>query len=107
MPAPTIDALCRRYHVRRLDLFGSAATGHFDQNLSDLDFLVEFEPLEPAVYADSYFGFLEELTSLFGRSVDLVTEAALANPHFRRRVLAERRTLFVMPKKKDNTDEHG
>ena len=35
-------ALCRRFHVRRLDLFGSAARGDFDPERSDLDFLVEF-----------------------------------------------------------------
>ena len=35
--------LCRRFHVRRLDLFGSAAGDDFDAERSDLDFLVEFE----------------------------------------------------------------
>ena len=38
-----ISALCRRYGVRRLELFGSAATEVFDPPRSDLDFLVEFE----------------------------------------------------------------
>ncbi len=92
--AAVLSALCRRFHVHRLDQFGSAATGRFDPARSDLDFLVEFEPVEPAVYADAYFGLRESLISLFGRSVDLVTEASLANPYFRRRVLAERQTLF-------------
>ena len=35
--------LCRRYGVRRLELFGSAATGAFEPERSDLDFLVEFD----------------------------------------------------------------
>ena len=35
---PALQALCRRFGVRRLDLFGSAATGRFDPALSDLDF---------------------------------------------------------------------
>jgi predicted nucleotidyltransferase len=38
-----LRALCRRFHVRRLDLFGSAARGDFDPERSDVDFLVEFE----------------------------------------------------------------
>ena len=92
--AALLSALCRRFHVRRLDQFGSAATGRFDSARSDLDFLVEFEPLEPAVYADTYFGLREGLIALFGRSVDLVTEASLTNPYFRNRVLAERQTLY-------------
>lgn len=41
---PAIAELCRRFGVRRLDLFGSAAMGRFDPQRSDLDFLVEFEP---------------------------------------------------------------
>ncbi len=89
-----LSALCRRFRVRRLDRFGSAGTGRFDPALCDLDFLVEFEPVEPVVYADAYFGLREGLISLFGRPVDLVTEASLANPYFRHRVLAERQTLF-------------
>jgi predicted nucleotidyltransferase len=37
--------LCRRYGVRRLDVFGSAARGaDFDVATSDVDFLVQFGP---------------------------------------------------------------
>lgn len=35
-----IADLCKRYHVRRLDVFGSAAAGPFDPQESDVDFLV-------------------------------------------------------------------
>lgn len=38
--------LCQRFRVQRLDLFGSATSTDFDPATSDLDFLVEFEPLE-------------------------------------------------------------
>ena len=51
-----LPALCRRFGVRRLDLFGSAATGRFDPTRSDLDFLVVFEEIPPTAYADAYFG---------------------------------------------------
>ena len=37
--------LCRRHHVRTLEVFGSAADGTFNPATSDLDFLVEFLPL--------------------------------------------------------------
>jgi predicted nucleotidyltransferase len=91
---PDLVALCRRHKVRRLDLFGSAATGAFDPARSDLDFLVEFEPLEPVAYADAYFGLREGLEAMFGRKIDLITRASLKNPYFRQSVLAERRPLF-------------
>jgi hypothetical protein len=89
-----LSALCRNCGVRRLDLFGSAATGRFDQAASDMDFLVEFEPLEPVAYADAYFRLREGLQSLFGREVDLVTHASVTNPFFRDRIESERQTLF-------------
>ena len=91
----SLTALCGRFGVRRLDLFGSAVTGRFDPERSDLDFLVAFDSgMSPAAYAEAFFGFREALEALFGRPVDLVTEAALENPHFRRRVEAERRPMF-------------
>jgi predicted nucleotidyltransferase len=46
-----VEALCRRYHVRRLELFGSAASGQDQPGESDLDFLVEFDPLPPGASA--------------------------------------------------------
>lgn len=91
-----LPALCRRFGVRRLDLFGSAATGRFDPERSDLDFLVSFDDLlPPGAYADAWFGLRSALEALFGRPVDLLTEAALENPYLRRRVEAERRPLFL------------
>ncbi len=39
--------LCRRFHVRRLEVFGSVTTDRFNPDTSDLDFLVEFETLGP------------------------------------------------------------
>lgn len=89
-----IPILCRRFHVRELSLFGSAVAGRFDSLRSDLDFLVTFEELSSSAYADAYFGLREALAELFGREVDLLTDAALKNPYLRRRVEAERERLF-------------
>ncbi len=90
-----VRSLCRQYHVRRLDLFGSALTDRFDPAHSDLDMLVAFDDLPPGPYADAYFGLKEGLERLFGRDVDLVTGAGLRNPYFRRVVEAQRQTLFT------------
>ena len=87
-----LEQLCRRYGVLRLDLFGSAATDQYRPEESDLDFVVEFEALSAAAYADVYFGLLEALEQLFGRPVDLVSGAAIKNPYFRQS-LEETRTL--------------
>jgi predicted nucleotidyltransferase len=90
-----VRSLCRRHHVRRLDLFGSAVTGRFDLARSDLDMLVTFDDLPPGRYADAYFGLKSDLERLFGRDVDLVTAVALQNPFFRREVETHRQTLFA------------
>ena len=78
-----LEELCSRYKVRRLELFGSAAVGRDRPGKSDLDFLVEFDPLPSGRYADTYFGLLENLQQLFGRPVDLVVASAIRNPYFR------------------------
>jgi predicted nucleotidyltransferase len=95
---PALTELCRRFGVRRLDLFGSAATGRFDPARSDLDFLVEFDPMPPrGGFRGPYFGLLEALETLFARKVDLLTEQSLENPYRRRRIEAEKRTLYQAP----------
>jgi len=90
-----LEDLCRRYHVRRLELFGSAASGQDRAGESDLDFLVEFDPLPPGTYADAYFGLLEALQSLSGRPVDLVVGSAIKNPYFRQSVEDTKALLYA------------
>ena len=67
----------------------------FDPDYSDLDFLVEFDPISPGSYADAYFGLMEGLEELFGRSVDLVVDSAIRNPYFRHAVEQTRSPLYA------------
>jgi len=90
-----IAELCRRHRVRRLEVFGSAASGSFDPDTSDLDFLVEFLPLGPGERADAYFGLLENLRDLLGRPVDLVMTRAIRNPYFRQAIERTREVLYA------------
>jgi predicted nucleotidyltransferase len=88
-----IRALCQQYGVRRLDLFGSAATGAFDSATSDLDFVAEFADTRSPGYADRYLGFAEALERLFGWPVDVITERSIRNPYFRQSVEASRQPI--------------
>ena len=90
-----IEELCVRFCVARLDVFGSAADGTFDPQHSDLDFLVEFLPLQPGEHFDTYFGLLEGLQDLFERSVDLVMTRAIKNPYFLKSVNQTRTVLYA------------
>ena len=88
--------LCRQHRVARLDLFGSAAGGVFDETQSDLDFVVEFAPELPADERfDAYFSLREALEALFGRDVDLVEPGELRNPWFIRRVNQTREQVYA------------
>lgn len=81
-----LSSLCEQRKVRRLALFGSAAAGGFSQDQSDLDFIVEFEPMVPVVYAENYFKLLEDLERLFGRKIDLVEYGPIKNPYFKKEI---------------------
>ena|SRR5688572_17949076 len=90
-----VASICRRLGVKRLDVFGSAARGLFNPESSDVDFLVEFEPLAPPQYADAYLSLKEELESVFGRPVDLLTAGSLRNPYLRKSIEASRQQVYA------------
>ena len=74
--------LCRQFHVRRLDLFGSATGEDFDAERSDFDFLVEFDLRPPeALSLETFFG-LGVAREALRPSVDLVEPGAIRNPYF-------------------------
>lgn len=89
-----IAAVCQRFGVRRLVLFGSAVTGRFDESTSDVDFLVEFSP-DVGNRFEAYFGLKESLEDLLGHPVDLVSRAALANPYFAASAVANGREVYA------------
>lgn len=91
-----IRALCEKFGVLRLELFGSVATGAFDPERSDVDVLVEY----PADYdfgpcLKRYVDFKDRLESLPGRPVDLVIVGAMRNPYFIRSVNVSRQPLYA------------
>jgi uncharacterized protein len=86
--------LCRRFGVRRLELFGSAATGDFDAGRSDFDFVVDFGDRAVSLF-DDYFGLKNALEALYGRPVDLVMTGAMRNPYFIKSVNATRRLVYA------------
>jgi uncharacterized protein len=88
-----IDALCQRYRVRRLRMFGSTATGE-DRPDSDIDLLVEFVPGQaPSAFA--VVDLQDELSEVFnGRVIDLAFHSVLNNPYRRRAIEPQLRALY-------------
>jgi uncharacterized protein len=71
-----IAALCRRFGVRRLDVFGSAArVADFAPERSDVDSLVEFGAEEDDL--TRFLDFKQALEALLARCVDLVDRKAI------------------------------
>jgi predicted nucleotidyltransferase len=84
--------LCRRYQVRELSLFGSAARGDMRPD-SDVDLLVEFLP-NAEVGLVEHAGLMLDLGRLLGRKVDLVSKNAL-KPRIRPYVLADAQLVYA------------
>ena len=93
IPRARLAALCRKYHVRRLGLFGSAARGELSPQ-SDVDLLIEFEPGNaPSLWAEPEMR--EAFGALFGgRRVDLVPPQVMENPYRRKSILRDLRVLY-------------
>lgn len=89
-----LAVLCRKRHVKRLALFGSAVGNRFDDQSNDIDFLVDFLPIPPSTYADEYFGLLRELEALFDRPIDLVESKPIRNPYFKEAVEETQVSLY-------------
>jgi predicted nucleotidyltransferase len=86
LPKERIEEFCKKHHIRKLSLFGSALRDDFTPE-SDLDILVEFEP-GTRVGMIRLAGLEIELGEILGRKVDLNTPGFLSK-YYRDKVLAE------------------
>lgn len=77
-----IIALCKKYKVKTLYVFGSILTPRFNEN-SDVDFSATFnhDP-DPLVAGENFMNFYMDLEDLMGRRIDLVDEDFLRNKYF-------------------------
>src|SRR4051812_8233639 len=90
-----IERLCQKHHVKRLELFGSAASGNFDPKTSDIDFFIEFANYNSPNIADQWFGLHEDLEKLLGVAVDLVSLRTATNPYFLQVANRHTQTLYA------------
>ncbi len=92
LPAAGIAEICRRYQVKELAVFGSAARGELRAD-SDIDLLVEFLPeARPGLLGLA--AMMRELSELLGRHVDLAVKPAL-KPMIRPGVLAQAQVIYA------------
>jgi predicted nucleotidyltransferase len=93
IPGDKITLFCRQWKVRELALFGSALRNDFRSD-SDVDVLVSF--FEDARWSlFDMVNMADELSSVFGRPVDLVEKEALRNPFRRQSILTTRKIIYA------------
>ena len=89
----TIFELCEKHEVKELYLFGSVLTEKFNES-SDVDMLIQFNPIDLTKYFDNYMDLKEQLEDILKRPVDLVENQAIKNPIFRKIVDREKKLLY-------------
>ena len=90
-----IAAICQRYRVQRLEVFGSAARGtDFDPESSDADFLVAFQPPVLPDLCKRYDGMTRDLQALLGREVDLIRLGTIDNKYLQRAIDRSREVVY-------------
>ena len=90
-----IAAICQRFRVSRLEVFGSAARADdFNQATSDVDFLIEFaDGAAPSL--QDFFGDKTALEHLLGRTVDLTEPGAVRNPYVLASINRNREAVYA------------
>ena len=89
-----INDLCQEHQVEQLYLFGSAVTDSFDEEKSDVDFLVKFKSFELKEYFKNYISLKQKLKSLFKKEIDLVEEQTLKNPYLIQSIEKSKRLVY-------------
>lgn len=89
-----ITRACERHGVERLRVFGSIVTDRFDLDQSDIDFLVDFLPGNPDLFA-AYFDLTSDLEQIVGRHVDLIISRSVTNPYFRQSAFQSAQDLYA------------
>lgn len=90
-----LATLCHRFHVDRLEVFGSAARGDdYDPESSDVDFLVEFAADSPLSPLDAWYELEQALSETLHRKVELVSPSAIRNPYVRASIECFREVVY-------------
>lgn len=94
-----IADICKKHNVKYLGLHGSSnldQEGTSSENI-EINFIVEFFPLEEKQYALNYFAFLKALEGLFGRHVGLVDLNYITHPDLLRPLTRRKTDIYKAP----------
>lgn len=89
-----ITAYCKTYKVKKLYAVGSVVSTNFS-DASDIDLLIEFEPISIGEYTDNYFILHKLFKKIFNRKIDLITTKSLSNPFFIKSIENSKKLLYA------------
>jgi uncharacterized protein len=90
----TIVQIFEKYNVSRLYVFGSVVTERFSDKSSDVDLLVELEPMPFIERGEKLLQFWDEVETLFQRKVDLLTDQPIKNQYFKAQVEKTKKLIY-------------
>ena len=88
-----ISKLCAAHKVKSLYAFGSVLNDKFNIK-SDIDFIVDFYPVDINQYADNYYNLKFSLQDILRRDIDLLEEKAIKNPYFLQSITNQRQLVY-------------
>jgi len=79
-------SLCDSHNVKYLYVFGSSLTERFDEENSDIDFLVEIDADDPIDRGEKLMSLWDNFEGFFNRKVDLLTNNSIRNPFLQKSI---------------------
>jgi predicted nucleotidyltransferase len=90
----SLNEICRSFNVKRLYVFGSASTGTFNEDESDIDLIVELEQMEPVLKGETLINLWDKFEELFCRRVDLLSGTKVRNPYLQEGIDATKHMIY-------------
>ena len=82
----TLVETCNKEYICKLYFFGSVCTSKFTED-SDIDLLVELEPMQAVAQGEILLELWNDFEQLFDRKVDLITtDQNIRNPILRKNI---------------------
>ena len=94
VPVDRFETICQKYRVQSMRLFGSAISSRFSPKNSDIDLAVEFAERLDLPWYGQVTGLMADLSSLFGRPVDVIDQAHIRNRYLRDNILSHSILIF-------------
>ncbi len=89
-----LTQLCEQYRVEKLYVFGSVITERFNPLTSDIDLIVELQPMSPLERGNAILKMWDDLELLLERKVDLLTDQPIKNIIFKRVVERTKQLIY-------------